>query len=198
MRIAVLGTGSVGSALGASFASAGHDVVFGSRTPSDAAVSHADAARDADVIITALPGQAVVPTLEQIGDDVLSDRIILDVSNAFTEQFTLAYPNDSVARRVQARFPAARVVKSLSTMNVAVMTDPAGTVPGSTVFVSGDDAAAKDVVRTLLADLGWASESVFDLGGVASAAGAEHYGLLFIGIMTALQNPVFNISVSTN
>lgn len=195
MNIGILGTGAVGTALATALTAAGHTVVLGSRTPGEGSVSHSDAARDADVLITALPGQAVIPTLTEIGADVLTDTVVLDVSNGFTEQFTLAYPNDSVGRQVQEAFPAARVVKSLSTMNVAVMTDPAGTAPGSTVFLSGDDQDAKDTVRTLLGDLGWEPEQVFDLGGIQTAIGPEHYALLFVGTLTALQNPAFNIAV---
>lgn len=197
MKIAILGTGRVGTALGSSFASAGHDVVFGSRTPGGDknAVSYRDAADGADVIVTALPGTVVVQTLEEVGDDVLSGAVVLDVSNAFTPEFTLAYPNDSVGRLIQERFPAARVVKSLSTMNTSVMTNPAATPAPTTVFVSGDDDTAKNVVRTLLGDLGWAKDSILDLGGIATAVGPEHYGLLFFGIVTALQNPTFNIAV---
>jgi hypothetical protein len=196
MRLAILGTGSVATALSTAFTHTGHIVTHGSRTPDTARDirSHADAIATVELIITALPGTAVIPTLEEIGETALGDKIVLDVSNAFTPGFTLAYPNDSVARRIQERFPNLRVVKSLSTMNISVMTDPSR-APGSTVFISGDDSAAKDAVRRLLTDLGWNHEQVLDLGGVATAAGPEAYGLLFFGIYTALQSPTFNIGV---
>ena len=196
MRIAILGTGSVATALSTALTGTGHTITHGSRTPDAARAirSHSDAIATAELVVTALPGTAVIPTLEEIGETALGDKIVLDVSNAFTPEFTLAYPNDSVARRIQERFPNLRVVKSLSTMNISVMTDPSK-APGSTVFISGDDAAAKDAVRGLLADLGWTKEQVLDLGGVATAAGPEAYGLLFFGIYAALQSPTFNIAV---
>jgi predicted dinucleotide-binding enzyme len=196
MHIAILGTGSVATALSKALNQKGHVVTHGSRTPDTARNirSHGDAVAVAELVITALPGTAVIPTLEEIGETGLGDKTVLDVSNAFTPQFTLAYPNDSVARRIQERFPNLRVVKSLSTMNVSVMTDPSK-APGSTVFISGDDSAAKDAVRGLLADIGWNNEQVLDLGGVATAVGPEAYGLLFFGIYTALQSPTFNIAV---
>jgi 8-hydroxy-5-deazaflavin:NADPH oxidoreductase len=197
MSIAILGTGSVGTALAAALSSAGHTVLRGSRNPDAAAgtVSHADAVKNADVIIAALHGQAVIPSLEQLGQKALAGKVILDVSNAFTPQFTLEHPGESVAGRIQEKFPAARVVKSLNTMNVAVMVDPHGTAPGSTVFVSGDDADAKQIVSSLLKDLGWAHDSILDLGGIPTATGAENYALLWVALMGALGTPQFNIAV---
>lgn len=197
MRIAVLGTGSVGSSLATALQAAGHEVTRGSRDPrpSDEVVGHAEAVDGAEIILTALPGQAVLPTLERLGSGVLEGKIVLDVSNAFTEDFSLEYPGDSVALQVQQRFPRARVVKSLNTMNVAVMTDPSGTAPGSSIFLSGDDEDAKLAVRTLLRDLGWDEASMLDLGGIATAIATEQYALLFLVLMGALGTPEFNIAV---
>lgn len=106
MKIAVLGTGEVGSALGTRLATAGHAVVYSSRTPADhaRAVSPKEAVASAEVVITAIPGTAVLTTLEMIGDDVLGKKIVLDPSAAFTPQMTMAYPGDSLAQQVQKRF----------------------------------------------------------------------------------------------
>ena len=197
MRIAILGTGAVGTALGRALQAAGHDVVHGSRTPrpEDGVVSHEHAVQGAEVVVTALPGQSVIPTLTGVGEANLEGTVILDVSNAFTETFTLQHPGDSVARMIQERVPRAAVVKSLNTMNVAVMVDPQGTAAGSSVFVCGDDAQAKQTVGTLLHDLGWRSQDVIDLGGIAAAAATEHNALLFLALMGALGTPTFNIAV---
>jgi predicted dinucleotide-binding enzyme len=47
-------------------------------------------------------------------------------------------------------------------------------VPGDhVVFLSGDDAGAKDRVRDLLALLGWRPEQMVDLGGIATASATE-------------------------
>jgi 8-hydroxy-5-deazaflavin:NADPH oxidoreductase len=197
VHIAIIGTGKVGSALGARLASAGHEVAYGSRIPQDHAgsVSQTQAVQGAELVITAIPGTAVLPTLEGIGEDVLADRIVLDMSAALTPEMALAYPNDSVAQRVQARFPRARVVKSLNTMNVSIMIDPLASLPQATVFVSGDDEDAKAAVKGLLADLGWTTESILDLGGVASATATEHAAPLFFATYAALQTMRFNITI---
>ncbi len=198
LSIAVLGTGKVGSALAARWASAGHRVVHGSRTPQDhpGSVSHEVAVAGADVVVTALPGTAVVSALEEVGEAVLGDRIVVDPSAAFTAQMTMAYPGDSVGQRLQARFPRARVVKTLNTMNHTVMVDPLASVPAATVFLSGDDTAAKTVVTALLSDLGWPGDSVLDLGGVDTALATEHAAPLFFATLRALRSPRFNLTVS--
>lgn len=196
MNIAVLGTGKVGSALGQKLASAGHQVTYGSRTPSDVSVSHREAVAGAEVVVTALPGTDVVEVLDTVGADVLDDKIVLDPSAAFTAQMTMAYPGDSVGQQVQARFPRARVVKTLNTMNFTIMVDPMDSLDAATVFVSGDDAAAKSAVAGLLGDLGWPADAVLDLGGIETALATEHVAPLFFATVRALQTAKFNITVS--
>ncbi|GLY30801.1 NAD(P)-binding domain-containing protein [Kineosporia sp. NBRC 101731] len=198
MKIAVLGTGKVGTALGTRLAAAGHQVVLGSRTRAGepGILSRREAVASADVVITAIPGTDVVSTLEDIGEDVLNAKIVLDPSAAFTPQMTMAYPGDSVGQQIQTRFPRARVVKTLNTMNVTVMVDPLASVPQATVFVSGDDAQAKTAVTGLLADLGWPHDSILDLGGIDTALATEHAAPLFFATVGALGTATFNISIS--
>jgi hypothetical protein len=198
MRIAIIGKGNVGSVLGARLASVGHDLVFASRTPAseENTLSHAEAVQGAELVITAIPGAAVIPTLEAIGEDVLSDRIVLDVSVPLTEDMKLAFPNESAAQRTQYRFPQARIVKSLNTMNVSGMIDPLSSLPQATIFVSGDDDDAKATVAGVLGDLGWPSEAILDLGGIETAIGTEHAFYLFFATYSALKTPAFNISIA--
>ena len=198
MNIAILGTGKVASALGTKLASVGHDVVYGSRAPADhpGAVSQEQAVASAEVVITAIPGTAVLTTLEAVGDDALGSKIVLDPSAAFTPQMTMAYPGDSVAQQVQTRFPRARVVKTLNTMNHTIMVDPLASLPQATVFLSGDDGAAKTAVAGLLADLGWPDDSILDLGDVDTALATEHVAPLFFATVMALKSPTFNITIS--
>ena len=198
MNIAVLGTGKVGSALGARLASSRHDVVYGSRNPAEApgTLSRRDAVTSADVVITAIPGTAVLSTLAEIGEDLLADKIVLDPSAALTPEMTMASYGDSVARQVQARFPRARVVKALNTMNFTIMVEPAASLRQATVFVSGDDQAAKRTVNGLLVDLGWPQDWILDLGDIGTALATEHAAPLFFATAMALKTPTFNIAVS--
>jgi predicted dinucleotide-binding enzyme len=130
--------------------------------------------------------------VEQIGADAFAGKILLDVANANTPSFELVYPNSSLGEKLQAALPGAKVVKTMNTAAMLVMTDPS-VVPPSSVFVSGDDAAAKGTVTGLLRDFGWDDESIVDLGGITSARGTEHYFLMFAAFMQALGTPRFNI-----
>ncbi|ROO60652.1 hypothetical protein EDC02_2564 [Micromonospora sp. Llam0] len=198
MNIAILGTGKVGSALGVRLASSGHQVVYGSRDPSAASgrTDRRTAVASADVVVTAIPGTAVLTTLDEIGEDVLGDKIVLDPSAALTEQRTMASYGDSIAHQVQERFQRARVVKALNTMNHTIMVDPWASLPQATVFVSGDDQAAKRTVSGLLVDLGWPQDWILDLGDIGTALATEHAAPLFFATAMALHTLTFNISVS--
>jgi predicted dinucleotide-binding enzyme len=202
MLIGILGTGNVAQTLARSWQAAGHQITFGSRDPAskgtldDPLTSPADAVAGNDVIVNATPGSASLELAEQIGAAAFAGKILVDVANAVTPSFELVYPNSSLAEKLQAALPEANVVKTMNTAAMLVMTAPA-TLPPSTVFVSGDDAAAKAAVTSLLKDLGWADGSIVDLGGIASARGPEHFIMMFAALMQSLPTPRFNIRLVT-
>jgi 8-hydroxy-5-deazaflavin:NADPH oxidoreductase len=140
--------------------------------------SFADAAAHADLLVNATNGVNSLAALESIGADALAGKTVLDLSNELIrDESGMPVPGasleNSVARRLQEAFPETFVVKSLNTMNCAVMADPS-IVPGDhVVFLSGDDEGAKDRVRDLLATFGWRPDQMLDLGGIESAAGPE-------------------------
>jgi predicted dinucleotide-binding enzyme len=213
MRVGVLGTGAVGVALGTRLVEVGHDVVMGSRTPDNeaatawaagqaeraAAGTFADAARHGEVLVNATPGAVSLAVLEAAGEENLSGKVLLDVSNpmvGYGVPPTLdPIGDDSNAERIQRAFPGARVVKSLNTMNCEVMVRPS-TVPGEhDVFMAGDDTAAKDVVRSILGEFGWPETSVRDLGDLTSARALETYLFLWLGLRMTIGHNAFNIRV---
>lgn len=64
------------------------------------------------------------------------------------------------------------------------------------VFLAGDDAEAKDVVRGLLAEFGWRPEHIRDLGWLDAARGMEMWLPLWLRIfMNQGSNKAFNIKV---
>jgi predicted dinucleotide-binding enzyme len=138
---------------------AGHQVTFGPRDPGakdglDAPVTTpAEAAAGSDVVVNATPGPASLKVVEGIGADVFAGKILIDVANANTPSFELVYPNSSLGEKLQAALPGAKVVKTMNTAAMLVMTEP-DVMPPSSVFVSGDDAAAKETVAGLLRDFG--------------------------------------------
>ena len=100
---------------------------------------------------------------------------------------------DSLGEQVQAAFPDARVVKSLNTLTAPLMVEPGLLGAATTVFVSGDDAAAKATVTELLT--GFGHTDVIDLGGIETARGTEMFLPLWLRTMGALGTGMFNISV---
>jgi predicted dinucleotide-binding enzyme len=202
MQIGILGTGNVAQTLARRWAAAGHQVSYGSRDPAakgslDAPVtSLAAAVTGNDVVVNATPGAASLGIAEGIGAAAFAGKVLIDIANASTPSFDLVYPNSSLAEKLQAALPEARVVKTLNTAAMAVLTEPAA-LPPSSVFLSGDDAGAKATVTALLKDFGWADGSIIDLGGITSARGPEHYFLMFAALMQALRNPRFNIRLVT-
>ncbi len=226
MRIAVLGTGQVGRALAGRCAEVGHDVVVGTRDPQRtlartepdamgtppyaqwqaehpgvALASNAEAGGDAELVVNATNGSASEAALRDAGVGARPGLVVLDLANVL-EFAGGALPGigasteGSLGERLQAAFPAARVVKALNTMNCAVMVDPAR-VPGEHVaFVAADDAGAKTVVRGLLAEFGWTEDRIVDLGGLVAARATEMYIPLWLSLMGALGTSEFNIALS--
>lgn len=199
-RIAVLGTGQVGRVLAGRLADVGHDVVLGSRTASDDTRTFADAAGDADVVVNATGGIVSLDALTMAGADSLAGKPLLDLSNALDH--SVGFPPDvgatqteSNAERIQAAFPAARVVKWLNTMNNSLMADPRQLPGAHTTFLAGDDAQAKGVARGLLRDMGWSEEEILDLGDLSASRGLELYLVLWLRMAGALGGSGFNIHV---
>ncbi|MEO3750025.1 NAD(P)-binding domain-containing protein [Streptomyces sp. B6B3] len=196
MRIGILGTGNVGRAVGEGWRDAGHEVVWGSRTPgAERTVPVADAAGFGEVVVNATPGTASMELLRGVGGAALAGKVLVDIGIGFTDDMGLSHPGVSLGEEIQQAFPETAVVKTLCTMTAAVMRDPGLVAERSTVFLSGDDDAAKRTTRALLSDLGWPESSQLDLGGIATARGQEHFALLFLGVAGALGTHTFNIRV---
>lgn len=199
VHIGILGTGQVGQTLAAAWSAAGHDISFGSRDPGPRSLDFPVAALTetvaaADVVVNATPGAQSLPTLTDIGAAAFAGKTIIDVANAITPAFELVYPNSSLGEKLQDALPLAHVVKTMNTAAMVIMTNPAA-LGQSSVFVCGDDETAKATVSALLHDLGWATDSIVDLGSIQSARGTEHYFLLFAALMQHEKSPNFNIRV---
>lgn len=216
MRVAVLGTGSVGRTLAGRLDALGHATVLGTRDPAatraregddlgrwldeHAAVelaTFADAVRAADLVVTATNGAATLKALDGL-DDALAGTVLLDVSNPL--DFSAGFPptlfvkdSDSLAEQIQRAHPAARVVKSLNTLTAGLMAHPDELGEPSTVFVAGDDEDAKETVRTLLASFG--HTDVLDLGDLTAARGMEMWLPLWLRLYGHLGHPMFNLAL---
>ena len=192
MRIGVLGAGQVGPALAAGLAGHGHEVRVGNRS-GDAGGTFAEVAEWAELCILAVVGTAAVAVVSgvaaELGEKVLVDATNpLDFSTGRAELFVCG--TDSLGEQVQRAVPRVRVVKAYNTVNNSLMVDPE--LPGGrpTMFIAGDDAAAKTDVETLLAETGWDTS---DLGGIECSRELEMLCMTWvrIGVQTGTWNHAF-------
>jgi len=215
MQIGILGTGIVGQTLGVKFVQLGHSVMLGTRDPAkldepkgrgpgartlrdwltetgaEASVGTFEEVADyGELVINALSGAASQEVLGAVGEEYLSGKILIDVSNPIdiSRGFPLTLfvkDTDSLGEILQRAFPNVRVVKTLNTMTAALMVNPNLVGNGDhTVFLSGNDANAKTQVTELLRELGW--RDILDLGDISTARGTEMMLAIGHAVMNAL------------
>jgi 8-hydroxy-5-deazaflavin:NADPH oxidoreductase len=199
MKIAIIGSGNVGGALGKAWAEkAGHDVVFSSRNPqsekmqallrsvkgSVRAATPAEAARSADVIVLATPWPETQNAIRSLGD--LTDKIVLDTTNPLSrgpDGIALAIGHTtSAGEKVQEWAKGVSVFKTLNTTGFGNMAEPIYHGVNSVMFVAGDDAANKPKVMQLVGDLGF---EVIDAGPLRNARLLEAHAMLWIDLALA-------------
>jgi predicted dinucleotide-binding enzyme len=184
MKVAIIGAGNVGKALGGSVARAGHDVVITAGTPEHAraaaqqigaqpADSNIDAVSNADVVILAVWYPIAVGEIAPEIADAVRGRVVVDVTNPVKPDLSgLATTDQSAAEELQQKLPGARVVKAFNTVFGANQANPR---PEVQVLVAADDADAKQQVRQLAESLGMTS---LDAGGLSAARQLEGMALL--------------------
>ncbi len=215
MKIAVLGTGSVGDTIASKLISLGHEVKMGSRTSSNEKAAafiakfeknasqgtFAEAAQFGEIIFNATSGASSIEALSMASENNLNGKIIIDLANPLDfskgQPATLLQVNTtSLGEAIQAKFPEAKVVKTLNTMWGGLMVNPA--MIGNSdhnVFVSGNDTDAKNKVKEILVSFGWLTNTILDLGDITTARGPEMYLPLWLRIWGATQNGAFNIKI---
>jgi len=197
--IAIIGTGEVGSALGASWGSLGHPVIYGSRNPDsektrelvgrsgDArAVLPAEAPQYADIIVLALPFKAALELLPQL--DNLDGKILIDPMNALAfdrERRLVSQFSELVAEQIQALAPGAHVVKAFNALNASKMLPEREFDAPISIPVAGDDQEAKNVVIGLAEELGLQGT---DVGPLFNARYLEAMASLYV-YMNAFHRP---------
>lgn len=184
-KIGVLGSGEVGKVLALGFKKHGHEVRVGSREGQklvDWSAEHAipeatfaSVAAWADVAVLAVAGRVAEVVISPIAD-ALSGKVVIDATNPIAgppvkgilPYFTAS--GDSLMERLQRAAPKAHFVKAFSSVGNGQFVNPSfgGTLP--TMFICGDDAAAKRAVTELLTQFGWDAE---DVGGVEGARAIE-------------------------
>jgi len=165
------GTGDQGRGLGRRFALAGHRVLIGSRSAERAeaaaqqlghgvrGLANAAAAREADVVIAAVPWEGHGELLSALAGE-LAGKIVVDCVNpmGFDQRGAYALPaaeggpaEGSAAEQAAALLPGSRVVAAFHHVSAVLLLDPEVDAMDLDVLVLGDDREATDLVQALAA-----------------------------------------------
>ena len=188
MKVGIIGSGDVAKALGAGFLKHGHDVVLGTRDRAKLAdwlAQHrgaradgfAEAAKFGDLVVLAVKGTVALGALRAAGAANLAGKPVLDATNPIADAppvngvlkfFTNL--DESLMQRLQREFAAARFVKAFNSVGHALMVNPQFKGGKPTMFICGNDEAAKQAVRGVLDQFGWETA---DMGKAEAARAIE-------------------------
>jgi predicted dinucleotide-binding enzyme len=195
MKVGVLGSGDVAKVLASGFLKHGHDVMMGTRTsskltdwakqnPKGTVGGFDDAARFADVVILAVKGTVAPEALRAAGAANLAGKVVIDATNPIADAppvngvlkfFTNL--DESLMERLQREFAGARFVKAFNSVGNALMINPQFQGGKPTMFICGNDEAAKQIVRGILDQFGWETA---DMGKVEAARAIEPLCMLWL------------------
>ena len=195
MKIGILGSGDVGKVLAGGFIKHGHDVIIGTRHPDKlgdwarqqpkAGIgSFADAAGFAELGVLAVKGSAAADAL-RAADAArrLAGKPLIDATNPIADAapvngvlkfFTSL--DESLMERLQREFYPVRFVKAFNSVGNACMVNPRFTGGKPTMFICGNDDAAKQTVSAVLDQFGW---DTADMGKAEAARAIEPLCMLW-------------------
>lgn len=194
MKIGVLGSGDVAKVLASGFLRHGHDTMAGTRdsaklaewgkaNPRGRIGSFADAAAFGEVVVLAVKGTAAGAALRAAGAANLSGKPVIDATNPIADApprngvlkfFTSL--DESLMERLQREFADAHFVKAFNSVGNGRMVDPQFAAGKPTMFICGNDQAAKTTVAGLVEQFGW---EVADMGAVEAARAIEPLCMLW-------------------
>jgi 8-hydroxy-5-deazaflavin:NADPH oxidoreductase len=194
MKVGILGSGDVAKALSAGFIKHGHFAMLGTRAPTRLGDwqrqypqvrigSFREAAEFGDIAVLAVKGSVASEVLRGAGAASLAGKVIIDTtnpladtppSNGVLKYFTSL--DQSLMERLQAEFAASRFVKAFNSVGNPQMVDPKFSDGKPTMFICGNDAAAKATVAGILEQFGWEAE---DMGGTEAARAIEPLCMLW-------------------
>lgn len=193
--VGIVGSGVVAQTLGAGFAKKGWKVMLGTRSEAKLADwqknagenalvgSLEQAARFGRLVVLAVKGTAAEAAVRTVGAAHFGGKTVLDACNPIADEppqdGVLRYflgPNESLMERLQKLAPQAKFVKAFSCVGAPEMVDPE--LPGGkpTMFICGNDAAAKKEAAAVIEAFGW---EVADMGTAAAARAIEPLAMLW-------------------
>jgi hypothetical protein len=187
-KAGILGSGIVAQVLGKGFLSLGYSVMLGTRDTGKLQDWRAEAGEGAqigsfseaaafgDILILAVKGAAAMDVLQLAGADAIAGKLIIDTTNPIggapvdgvLPVFTA--PDESLMERLQSAFPRARFVKAFNSVGNTQMVHPKYAEGKPTMFICGNDEAARQEVTALLNALDW---DVADMGKAIAARAIE-------------------------
>jgi predicted dinucleotide-binding enzyme len=195
MKVGVLGSGDVAKVLASGFLKHDHDVTVGTRTTSKLADwakqnpkgkvgGFADAAKFGDLVVLAVKGTVAQDALRAAGAANLAGKPVIDATNPIADGppvngvvkfFTNL--DESLMERLQREFASARFVKAFSCVGNSLMVNPQFKGGKPTMFICGNDEAAKQTVRGILDQFGWETA---DMGKAEGARAIEPLCMLWL------------------
>src|SRR5438876_5177881 len=173
MKAGILGSGDVGKALAAGFLKHGHEVMLGTREPAKVADwlkqnpkarigGFADTAKFGEVVVLAVKGTVAAEALRGASPANFASKPVIDATNPIADAppmngvvkfFTNL--DESLMERLQREFAGARFVKAFNSVGKALMVNPHFKGGKPTMFICGNDEAAKQTVHGVLDQFGW-------------------------------------------
>lgn len=190
MKIAIIGAGNVGGTLGTLWAGKRHEIMFGVRDPSSQeaqllksinsqarAGSVPNAATFGEVVVLATPWPATENAIRSAGN--LAGKTVIDCTNPLASDLSglVIGTNSSAGEEVARWAKGAKVVKAFNTIGAANFANPRFGADATSMFIAGDDVAAKATVAHLAAELGF---DVVDTGPLLAARWLEPLAMLWI------------------
>ena len=194
MKVGIIGSGVVAQALGDGFVKHGHEVMLGTREPAKLADwvarnpaaqtgTVASAAEFGELVVLAVKGTAAAEALRAAGSRNLSDKPIIDATNPIADvppvngvlKFFTNF-DESLMEQLQREFPAVHFVKAFNSVGSGLMVNPRLEGGRPTMFICGNDDAAKKTVNTILDQFGWEAA---DMGKAEAARAIEPLCILW-------------------
>ena len=194
MKVGVLGSGDVAKVLAGGFIKHGHDVMIGTRAPAKLTDwakenpkgrtgSFADAAAFGELLVLAVKGTAAPDALRAANASNLAGKPVIDATNPIadappTNGVLKFFTNldESLLERLQREFGNVRFVKAFNSVGNACMVNPQFRGGKPTMFICGNDEAAKKSVIEILDQFGWESA---DMGKAEAARAIEPLCMLW-------------------
>ncbi len=188
MKIAIIGTGNVGSALAQRLVLTGHQVSFGVRDASSPKSQKASAIAGttiqpieaatawAEVIIISTPPEAVLTLASQLGD--VKNKILIDTTNSIR---TRPEPYATAYHALKYLLKSSKIVKCFNSTGFENMANPIyPDFGGIDMFCAGDGKEAKAVAQNLAKQIGFSE--CWDFGGDDKVELLEKFALSWINL----------------